>query len=107
VGSRACVGALGWALLCSATWLLPSVADDSLPCLLTRARVVNVQELMESLHRHCNSGYMSDSLPMVVVGAPGSGKTSLVAAFAKQCVMSLSVFCRGVPCIPPSCPCLP
>jgi Cdc6-like AAA superfamily ATPase len=39
---------------------------------------------METLHRHCNSGFMSDSLPLVVVGAPGSGKTSLVAAFAKQ-----------------------
>jgi hypothetical protein len=58
------------------------------------------QELMDALHRHCNSGYMAESLPLVVVGAPGSGKTSLVAAFAKQYVLSplpLTIF---------ACPCL-
>lgn len=44
------------------------------------------QDMMEELRRHAQSNYQSESLPLVVVGAPGSGKTSLVAAFAKWCV---------------------
>jgi MoxR-like ATPase len=44
------------------------------------------QELSDALFTHADTGYTADSLPLVVVGAPGSGKTSLVAAFAKRCV---------------------
>jgi ABC-type molybdenum transport system ATPase subunit/photorepair protein PhrA len=47
-------------------------------------RLLDAQELTEELIRHCDTGVHSDSLPLVVVGAPGSGKTSLVAAFAKH-----------------------
>ena len=43
------------------------------------------QDIVHELFRHCDSGYLSESLPLVVVGAPGSGKTSLMAAFAKRC----------------------
>jgi hypothetical protein len=42
------------------------------------------EDIIHELFRHCDSGYLSASLPLVVVGAPGSGKTSLMAAFAKK-----------------------
>jgi hypothetical protein len=38
--------------------------------------------------RQCDNGYFSESLPLMVVGAPGCGKTSLLAAFAKRYVQS-------------------
>ena len=41
------------------------------------------RDLMETLQRHAQASFTSDSLPLVVVGSPGSGKTSLVSAFAR------------------------
>eukprot|EP01138_Halocafeteria_seosinensis_P010237 gb/GECG01010455.1/.p1 GENE.gb/GECG01010455.1/~~gb/GECG01010455.1/.p1 ORF type:complete len:2817 (+),score=410.58 gb/GECG01010455.1/:1-8451(+) len=39
--------------------------------------------LMNELEQVANSSFNTDSLPFIVVGAPGSGKTSLVTSFAK------------------------
>jgi len=42
------------------------------------------EALMDRLQRHANGDSSGESLPLVVSGVPGSGKTSLVCHFAKR-----------------------
>jgi hypothetical protein len=74
-------------------------------CTLACRYFIGRTDIIHELFRHCDSGNMSASLPLVVVGAPGSGKTSLMAAFAKRCVPVSGVrpfvsvgFCRWQLC---------
>lgn len=45
--------------------------------------------LLERMQRHIDHPVTVDSLPLVVVGEPGSGKTSLTCYFAKRCIDEL------------------
>jgi len=48
------------------------------------ASFIGRQGIIDVLTAHANGDCSGSSLPFVVVGAPGSGKTSLVCKFAKQ-----------------------
>lgn len=46
------------------------------------------RKLIKRLEEVADQDHAKNTLPFIVVGAPGSGKTSLVTAFAKQYIMS-------------------